>query len=591
MTKTSRFPHAEADEIYSGTVTAVGILRQQILVAQGTGLLLILVPVIVLGQHYISLAFFAIPVLLATLLFFAAVYFDKLPGTRRLGALKARCLRALHFLDTSPPVGSLISSAERLNRYRALLLLLVMADVAIILGAIGLTKGVVGSHLSFVLLLIPGVLGIINRGGKTLLWVGVGIAALALLDACLPQNFAPSFVIAQGWLWIAPFLEPLDPAQSKQFPLAVALGLLVGIAATLYQSYISAGAILPVHVKSRVMKFIPVDLLGDRELRKSHVASVDRAYKRMSRVVARTNIPELHCSEVHPLTDVVFHAYILALPGTLMRSGDAAQRAAEMTFGSHWLDDMVDCLGYHEMLGRECAAINSLDLKTADSETIAKAFSPYGIHRVLAAVRGPTGWFSRLAFGGRTWPEGVEAGLVRVFCGGFIQRGTDQSKDAVERIRSEALADCGNDLRGLLSQQNTVFWWSISKTAMPLVLGTYWSPTDFPQLWRLSLLIDIAMFPILVHHDLDEEERREEVPKIGFDGKKGKNLDTELRDAVNGAEKAMKVALSEIPAAAIWQYMRPVMQLAYGRVEGCLRRKYPAYVRSVEQLIATEYKA
>ena len=79
MSKTQKSQQADATEIYAGTATAVATLRRQILVAQGTGFLLILIPLFVLGKDYLDLAFFAVPVVLVTAVFFAIAHYDELP--------------------------------------------------------------------------------------------------------------------------------------------------------------------------------------------------------------------------------------------------------------------------------------------------------------------------------------------------------------------------------------------------------------------------------------------------------------------------------------------------------------------------------
>ena len=288
----------------------------------------------------------------------------------------------------------------------------------------------------------------------------------------------------------------------------------------------------------------------------------------MSRVASLTSIPEIHCSVVHPLNDVVFQAYVLATPGryeTCKRSAfskSSMQRAAEMVFGVHWLDDAFDYLGYHLLKDKSGT---TLKIQTATTNLIAEFYHGYGIGRMLRKIKGRV-------VSKPPWIEGVELGLMRVILGGFIQRGdSSQRQDAIGKFRNDTDKLIKNtDLKKLFAQTNVAFLWGISKTDMPLVMGMFWNPKTDPDLEEKSFVMDTLFMPLLVWHDLEEEIKREHVPRSGFDQKS--NMRKEIVAAGRHSVEILMYCCKTHCAFQdkTWTAIKPIFKLVFHAFEGCM---------------------
>lgn len=527
----------------------------QIGIAQFLGIFLVLVPSFILGGiHRTHVNIFWL-VVFVTIIYFACV-------------------------EISPKHG-VMESAERLERYRTALSFLILADMAIILGVIGLSGGIFKSHLGFVLLLIPVSVAFVRGGGATLL----GTAAIVLGIVGLE-----TYAISTGRSEIAPsticatFLQrlstgtrgiPFDKADASGadpvlYGIAYAVGIGISILISVYQSRLSSGRTIPDHIQHQVSSELS-DPLNLTPAARSHLEkAVARAYHRMSRLVSRTAMPEIHCSVVHPLEDVVFQAYLLASPGRfkteerLFFQQSAMDCAAEMVFAVHWLDDAFDRFGYPGIPDSGGEAVKTEFQKT--TYDIGKFYSPYGINRVLSAVKGESRFalFRWRPYPKRPWDAGVELGLMRVVLAGFIQHGTPaQRAGAISSLRA-SLDSLVRDaeLRKQLASANAEFLWGISKTDMPLVLGMFWSPKSISALPEGSIVLDALFMPLLIWHDLEEEIKREGVPKVAFDGT------IPLREGVADAVKTATELIESAEEHAVfdsraWKAVKPILQIVF----------------------------
>jgi len=113
------------------------------------------------------------------------------------------------------------------------------------------------------------------------------------------------------------------------------------------------------------------------------------------------------------------------------------RKAAEIVFAVHWVDDAFDYLEFHQ---HENTSGDRIDIATADTRAVGRFYSPHGLNRMLSAIKGESR-FRALRWadlGKPPWTAGVEAGLMRVILGGFVQRGdAGQKRAAIERLRVE----------------------------------------------------------------------------------------------------------------------------------------------------------
>ncbi len=259
-----------------------------------------------------------------------------------------------------------------------------------------------------------------------------------------------------------------------------------------------------------------------------------------------------------------------------------------MVYGIHWLDDLIDSLDYHKLLF-ENGKKTRFDILQAGTKDVADMFRPYGVGRMLRSISGRHGIWLRLVHGSPRWRDGVEMGLMRVICGGLIQRSEGRiRKQAVKRVRKDVHDNMSDQqIQGMLSSQNTAFWWGLSKTAMPLVLGMFWEPADDPRLFQKSIMLDVTLMPLLVWHNLEEEIRRGEVKKAGFEGK---GIGHEVASAVKGSVKIAEKYLSEIPrwnGVGVWDSMKPVLKATYDEMRQNLPKDhtYEEYCSMVDLVL------
>jgi hypothetical protein len=507
--------------VHESIFSQIEVLRRQILAAQIAGLLLIIVPAVWIGHQSKEYALLAFPVAGVTALYFALIYRDRLQRRR------------------------ILSFAERIQRYRAHLGWLIGVDAVFCLGLIGLSGGFPDSHLSFVFLLIPASVGFIRSGGTTLRTTVLVVIVIIVLECTwhFPSTPIGHFFALFG-------LVPFDSQQSPNYPFVVAFGLIVGVLLTWYQSFVVAGSSLPDRIMSAT-----VDTLRnagvEREILEALTDRVSKAYHHMSRTISLTNEPDMHCSVVHPLEDVVFQAYALAMPPKTLCAdvGVGMQAAAEVTFAAHWLDDAFDCLGYDRLTEDETHA-RPFNIETIDTNGLAEYYHPYGIRRIMLEIKART-----------RWAQGSEIGLMRIVCGGFIQSFAGRHRiAAAARIRNDtrsALID--GSLSNAIRQANIAFLWGITKSDMPLVLSMYL--TGDAHLHGAGLVLDALFMPLLVWHDLETEILRESVSEEGFEGH---GIRQELEAAAALAVKCISIGREtglnrEAPVKA----MRPVLELAF----------------------------
>lgn len=480
-------------EIHQLCFTRVGLLIQQVLVAQVAGICMILFPSLLLGGVFRSHAWAAAVVAAATVLYLFAVRI---------------------------PLRSKPDSVTLLDRLRRFLGALVFLDVLIMLGLIGLSGGLARSHLTFVLALIPPILALVRGGGLTVIGICVLTTVAIGFDILASLMNVPSISPTgncASWMTTIFGFQSGDPQAVSLFPIATSVGVLSGIALSLVQSYLASGETLPEDALMRVVTRHQNDL--DDDLDQFRLRSIlARSYHKVSRIVSLTNHPDIHSSLVHPIDDLIFEAYILCVPAYKIRGPRGASLMANTVFAVHWLDDLVDGLGYHSFLDGS-GGKPTLDLGTMTLPDVARRFRPHGAERILDLITGRMSPLQRLSLSKPSWPVGVESGLMRVVLGGVIQSSTNKLRrqEAIKRCRKDAqhiVED--SELDDILSQVSPVFLWSISKTDMPLVLGMYANPKDTPQLGSLSLILDALFMPLLVWHNLEEEVKRESVGKRPF---------------------------------------------------------------------------
>jgi hypothetical protein len=526
-------------QIYRLLQSNVGILTKQIVVAQIAGFILILFTSIILGGEYGYHAFCGLFVLLATVVYFLSVYYYW-------------------------PHRKFIDSPKLLQRYRNTFGLLVGLDIFIILSMIGLSGGIKGSHLVFILGLIPPIVGYVRGGGKTMICTSIGISVIIFFEmlgarynqpGTMPSTWC-STLTQKVFHLVNMDLKTGDASQSIGFPIACGFGLLGGIFLSLIQSQLAISGAIPDQIVDKVHLLLRETIKDSKKL-DTLIACVQQSYKKVGRIVNLTNIPELHSSEVHPLRDVVFQAHILALPGVKMNNRLAARRAAEMVFSAHWLDDMFDYLGYSAL-----ATDNgiSTSIPSIEIDQISKFYHPYGINRIIRFIKGNSLW----SYERSKWTEGIESGLLRIVLAGFIQSGNQKIyASSKERLKSEIKKFVTDTiLLETLEKANTAFCWGISKTAMTLVLGMYWNQKKIQDLGNKCLVLDALFMPLLVWHNLREEIRREKLPWKGFDKNDKKNLQQEIEEAVHTCVNIINEKGKDIRSwNGIWSNMKDILFL------------------------------
>ena len=514
--------------------TKVGLLRHQVWAAQVAGFCMILLPSILLGGVFVRHAWMALVVLLATV---------------------------VYFLLSHVTVKQTLDSVALLNRLRLCLGLLVFTDVFVVLGLIGLSGGLARSHLTFVLALVLPILALVRGGGLTVL-VMSGVIAIVVMMDIVASSIGVS--IASPIKWCADVLHTLggfeagDPVSCTYYSAATGFGILAGVVLAFAQSYLASGDILPDDSLQRVVGRHK-NGLDDKMEENRILGGLARSYHTVSRIVSLTNHADTHCSLVHPIDDLLFEAYVLALPAYRLRGTQGVTLMSNAVFAVHWLDDLVDGLGYHEILeGRN--GKSPIDLERATTRDIGRRFSPHGVERIIKLIKCDLSPIQRLSFAKPTWEAGVESGLMRVILAGIIQstRNDRHRRQAVIRFRHDAQALVEDDeLRDLLGKASAVFLWSISKTDMPLVLGMCCSPSKTPHIGSVSLVLDALLMPLLVWHNLDEEIRRESVGQTKFYNKK--TMLDDVRDAVEDATLILETKIDILLQSNVWPAMGPTV--------------------------------
>ena len=270
-------------------ITRVGLLAWQVLLAQIAGICMILSTSLILGGTFPKHAWSCISVVSATLLYYFASY--------------------ILFSNE-------LDSATLLNRLRKYLGALVLFDLAVVLGLIGLSGGLTKSHLTFVLDLMPTILALIRGGGRTIFSICFIIFAAVLFDF-LANYFKIPALSPITWFSVSFFKLGFQPSDNPQvlprYPYAISVGIFFGIVLAWIQSYYASGETLPEDALGRVIDRCRNGL--DDELTESRLQKdLAKSYHKASRIVSLTNHPDIHCSLVHPIDDLIFEAYILALP-------------------------------------------------------------------------------------------------------------------------------------------------------------------------------------------------------------------------------------------------------------------------------------
>ena len=305
-------------------ITHVGLLAWQVLLAQIAGIFMILSTSLILSGTFLKHAWSCIFVASATLLYYLASYilFSKE-----------------------------LDSATLLDRLRKYLGALVLFDLAVVLGLIGLSGGLSKSHLTFILVLMPTILALIRGGGRTIFSICFIIFAAVLFEF-LANLFKTPALSPIPWISVPfsyfGFLPSDNPQDLPRYPYAISVGIFFGIVLAWIQSRYASGETLPDDALWRVIDQHPNgldDVLAESRLRKV----LAQSYHKASRIVSLTNHPDIHCSLVHPIDDLIFEAYILTLPAYRFSGTKVASLMANMVFAIHWLDDLVDGLGYHDI--------------------------------------------------------------------------------------------------------------------------------------------------------------------------------------------------------------------------------------------------
>jgi hypothetical protein len=449
---------------------------------------------------------------------------------------------------------------------------------------IGLSGGIKGSHLIFVLGLIPPMVGYVRGGGRTMTSASIGIVVIICLEM-FGERYGHTEVMPSFWcstlIQLTFGLKPSDASQSIDFPIACGVGLLGGIFLSLIQSHLSISGAIPDQIVSKSYSLLRKTIRDPAKL-DTLVACVQQAFKKVGRIVSLTNVPELHCSEVHPLRDVVFQALVLALPGVKINNPTATRRVAEMVFAIHWLDDMFDHLGYAALATDNGT---SIDISTIKMNQISNFYHPYGISRIVRLIKGNLLWSYERA----KWQDGIDSGLLRVVLAGFIHSGNRMMVESTKRLKSEIKKIVTDEnLLKKLETANTAFCWGVSKTDMPLVLGMYWNPKKIPDIGNRSLILDSLFMPLLVWHNLSEEIRREKLPRDGFDKKNNIKLRQEIANAVRLCLSIIKDKEDEILSwAEMWPSMKEVLKLVNDLYSPALPQEpiYNEYQQYIRKLV------
>ncbi|MFZ1218845.1 MAG: hypothetical protein WAO00_06090 [Chthoniobacterales bacterium] len=516
--------------VHESLFSQIAVLKRQIIAAQSAGFALIVVPAFLIGNQAKEYSILVVPIALITFIYFGLIYRDKLFRRR------------------------IPSFADRIQRYRSYLGGLIAADAIMCLGLIGLSGGFPDSHLTFVFLLIPCSVAFIRGGGRTLRYTVLAVIAIVITETA--WQFPSSLIGEVFKRW---GLTPVASRTSALYPVAVAFGIIIGVVLAWYQSFVAAGSSLSERMITGIVDGLRAAQL-DLETVQALTSSVSKAYHHMSRTISLTNEPAVHCSLVHPLDDVVFQAYALAIPAKALvkNAGATMQAAAEVTFAAHWLDDAFDCLGY-DRLTADHTSSREFDIRTMDTNALAEYYHPYGIRRVLVEIKART-----------HWAEGSESGLMRIICGGFIQGLEGKHRTAaVARVRSDVLRGISDkDLALVIERANEAFLWGITKSDMPLVLSIYL--TGDHRVHAASVVLDALFMPLLVWHDLETELSRESVPMEGFENK---GIKEELDEAVGLAVSCIEMELNHRRIdETISRAMRPVFELVYYQYDARLPR-------------------
>ncbi len=224
-----------------------------------------------------------------------------------------------------------------------------------------------------------------------------------------------------------------------------------------------------------------------------------------------------------------------------------------MVFAIHWLDDLVDGLGYHDIFEpkQNKAPVN---LMTINLNDIGRMFRPHGVERIIKSITGAKS----------SWPLGVNLGIMRVIMGGIFQCTTN------EKLRNDASSRCRKDIQQIVNDEkldkiitniSPVFLWSISKTNMPLVLGMFTNPVQTQHIGSISLVLDALLMPLLVWHDFVEEGRREHVGRSHFH--KSSDMIEDIKQAVNEANEILTEKLDLLLQSNIWAAMRVTVEYVF----------------------------
>ncbi len=532
--------------------TRSGLLLGQVLIAQACGFLIVALTPLMLGPSFRPHMLAGIQILIVTIAYMFLVFSPEI------------------FPSGHP------TSAKRLQRIRDWLGGLVVADTCIVISLVYLSGGVTRSHLLFVLVLIPGVLALVQPNGKTLFSITALIILYVAFDVFFPC-LQMGALFAKGC-----FLSKLahaDASGSDGYRAASAMGIGIGLVTSLVQAHISGGQSLSERARSEVKGIAKKYLTNDTVELGRIIFFVGWAYHNASKHIRRTNEPDLHCSLVHPVEDLALQAYSLSLPCVKGHKLYGAFRTARMVFLIHWLDDLFDCRGYSQLENK------NLNLATASSVDIGKRYSPHGVLRIIQIIKGER--YSFRLWLRPSWKEGVEAGLIRVLLGGVVSNGGRLSSGALERIKSDMLALVGDHpLRDELKDANAAFYWGSCKTAMPLVLGMAWKPDRIENLGTLCAMLDTLFLPLLIWHNLEEEIKREELSRKGFEGK---DIYGEIRQAVELSTRLIEKHNGILQQDAdLWQGMKQVLRVInamYGK-NMPPERVYKDYKHCIEKLLA-----
>ncbi len=224
----------------------------------------------------------------------------------------------------------------------------------------------------------------------------------------------------------------------------------------------------------------PTQLISDNTDLKRLVRLIQAGERRFQEKLDEFKImrPDRNTSRVHAYDEIYGQALLLNL-SSLPFPGEIVWKS-EITFGSHWWDDLVD--------REDGIAYNRLELFVANPGILDADEKEFALlWRLIGESPDP--------------PNSLSA-FMRLTYGGLIQRAPTKEKEEhyLKEYRNFSLYGIDPEVRSVIESFSPVLFWMTTKTLFELMLQP-----DLGDRRTLAVLLDCLFGPVIYYHDALEE--------------------------------------------------------------------------------------